>query len=87
MAPQHATCPHCRTPMAWSHVNQQWYCNRCEIFIQSNAPRTTFDNIQRELDEEKKQKIQNPTCLVCGKPLSYIPQYQRWYCYPCRKYV
>ncbi len=28
-----------------------------------------------------------PICPTCGKPLSYIQQYQRWYCYNERKYV
>jgi sporulation protein YlmC with PRC-barrel domain len=28
-----------------------------------------------------------PTCSTCGGPLSYIQQYQRWYCYKCKKYV
>ncbi len=27
------------------------------------------------------------TCSTCGGPLSYIQQYQRWYCYKCKKYV
>jgi sporulation protein YlmC with PRC-barrel domain len=28
-----------------------------------------------------------PTCPTCKGPLSYIQQYQRWYCYKCQKYV
>jgi hypothetical protein len=28
-----------------------------------------------------------PVCPSCGKQLTYIPQYQRWYCYNERKYV
>jgi sporulation protein YlmC with PRC-barrel domain len=28
-----------------------------------------------------------PTCSTCGGPLSYVQQYQRWYCYKCKKYV
>jgi sporulation protein YlmC with PRC-barrel domain len=28
-----------------------------------------------------------PTCPTCGKPLTWIPQYQRWYCYNEKKYV
>lgn len=28
-----------------------------------------------------------PTCPTCGKPLTWIPQYQRWYCYNDKKYV
>jgi hypothetical protein len=26
------------------------------------------------------------TCPTCGGPLTYIEQYQRWYCYKCKKY-
>ncbi|MGC8999164.1 MAG: PRC-barrel domain-containing protein [Candidatus Bathyarchaeia archaeon] len=28
-----------------------------------------------------------PICPTCKGPLSYIQQYQRWYCYNCKKYV
>jgi sporulation protein YlmC with PRC-barrel domain len=28
-----------------------------------------------------------PRCPTCGGPLSYIQQYQRWYCYKDQKYV
>jgi sporulation protein YlmC with PRC-barrel domain len=28
-----------------------------------------------------------PLCLTCGKPLTWIPQYQRWYCYNDKKYA
>jgi sporulation protein YlmC with PRC-barrel domain len=28
-----------------------------------------------------------PTCSTCGKPLTWIPQYQRWYCYNDKKYA
>jgi len=28
-----------------------------------------------------------PTCPTCKGSLSYIQQYQRWYCYKCQKYV
>jgi hypothetical protein len=27
------------------------------------------------------------TCPTCGGQLTYIPQYQRWYCYKCQKYA
>lgn len=28
-----------------------------------------------------------PACPTCNGPLTYIPQYQRWYCYKCKKYA
>ena len=33
------------------------------------------------------QQAQQPTCPTCRGPLSYIQQYQRWYCYKCQKYA
>ena len=33
-----------------------------------------------------KQKSQT-LCPSCGKPLTWIPQYKRWYCYNEKKYV
>lgn len=45
--------------------------------------------------EEKKtaQPVQQATqqqgykCQTCGGPLTYVPQYQRYYCYNCKRYV
>lgn len=28
-----------------------------------------------------------PTCPTCKGPLTWIPQYQRWYCFKCKKYA
>jgi sporulation protein YlmC with PRC-barrel domain len=28
-----------------------------------------------------------PLCSLCGRPLSYIKEYQRWYCYNDKKYA
>jgi len=33
------------------------------------------------------QQAQQPVCPTCRGPLSYIQQYQRWYCYKCQKYA
>ena len=33
------------------------------------------------------QAQQAPVCPKCGGPLTYIQQYQRWYCYKDKKYV
>ncbi len=27
-----------------------------------------------------------PTCYVCASPLSWVPQYGRWYCSRCQSY-
>ncbi|MEM3731584.1 MAG: hypothetical protein QW667_05595 [Candidatus Bathyarchaeia archaeon] len=28
-----------------------------------------------------------PTCPTCRQPLTYIQQYQRWYCQNCQRYI
>lgn len=27
------------------------------------------------------------SCPTCGRPLTYVTQYQRWYCYNCKRYM
>jgi sporulation protein YlmC with PRC-barrel domain len=36
---------------------------------------------------QQPQQAQSQICPTCGGPLTYIPQYQRWYCYRDKKYV
>ena len=35
----------------------------------------------------KQKGSTQPLCPTCGKPLTWIPQYKRWYCYNDKKYV
>uniref|UniRef100_A0A7C3SLV4 PRC-barrel domain-containing protein n=1 Tax=Thermofilum pendens TaxID=2269 RepID=A0A7C3SLV4_THEPE len=32
-------------------------------------------------------KREKKLCPHCGQPATWIPQYQRWYCYNCQKYI
>ena len=34
-----------------------------------------------------QQQQSQPLCPTCNRPLTWIPQYQRWYCYNDKKYV
>jgi len=31
-------------------------------------------------------RVEHP-CPICGRELTYLPQYDRWYCYSCRAYA
>ena len=42
---------------------------------------------QQTYQTEPKQQSTQPLCPTCNKPLTWIPQYQRWYCYNDKKYV
>jgi sporulation protein YlmC with PRC-barrel domain len=33
------------------------------------------------------QPAQQKICPYCRKPATWIPQYQRWYCYHCKRYI
>jgi sporulation protein YlmC with PRC-barrel domain len=35
----------------------------------------------------QQQQPAQPLCPTCHKPLTWIPQYQRWYCYNDKKYA
>ncbi|MEM1514812.1 MAG: PRC-barrel domain-containing protein [Candidatus Bathyarchaeia archaeon] len=39
------------------------------------------------LAAQRPQIDQAQVCPTCGGPLTWISQYQRWYCYKCRKYA
>jgi sporulation protein YlmC with PRC-barrel domain len=46
---------------------------------QSQVPQSTPMTTQ--------QQSSNTLCPTCGQPLTWIAQYQRWYCYNEKKYV
>ena len=39
------------------------------------------------MPQQEENANQQQVCPTCGKPLTWIPQYQRWYCYNDKKYV
>ncbi|MHA1211683.1 MAG: Rab family GTPase [Candidatus Heimdallarchaeota archaeon] len=48
----------------------------------------TIDEIKEEKKPEDKKEPKSPTrCPKCGSKLSFIKQYNRWYCYRCKIYV
>ena len=42
---------------------------------------------QPQQTAQPAQPSTSPLCSTCGKPLTWIPQYQRWYCYNDKKYA
>jgi sporulation protein YlmC with PRC-barrel domain len=37
--------------------------------------------------QQTQQQASQPLCSTCSRPLTWIPQYSRWYCYNEKKYV
>lgn len=42
---------------------------------------------EQPTSQPQQTQAQQPICPSCKGPLSYIQQYQRWYCYKEQKYV
>ena len=38
-------------------------------------------------EPEKSEEEELPACATCGEPLTYLEQYERWYCYGCNEYA
>ncbi|MCS7110206.1 MAG: hypothetical protein NZ956_01895 [Candidatus Caldarchaeum sp.] len=52
--------------------------------VQPQQRSSVISSVASRIPFGRKEK--NP-CPTCGKELSWIEQYQRWYCYNCGKYV
>jgi sporulation protein YlmC with PRC-barrel domain len=55
-------------------------------------PAASYAQVQQSAQtsvEQPQQQTQpsQPLCPTCNKPLTFIQQYQRWYCYNDKKYV
>jgi sporulation protein YlmC with PRC-barrel domain len=42
---------------------------------------------QNQTPQTKSKQNSTPLCPTCNKPLKWIPQYKRWYCYDDKKYA
>ncbi len=42
---------------------------------------------KKHMKDEQKEKTTKARCPKCGSKLSFIKQYDRWYCYRCKIYV
>ncbi len=71
-----------------------------EVEAAAPSPAVQAPRIQQQTQQQSKlggikgiiSKVipksgEKPLCPSCGKPLTFIEQYQRWYCYSCEKYV
>jgi sporulation protein YlmC with PRC-barrel domain len=50
-------------------------------------PAAASPMMQQPMGAAQPAAQSTPVCPKCGGPLTYVPQYQRWYCYKDKKYV
>jgi hypothetical protein len=57
-------------------------------FLVSKKRKDVSSVTQSQSDQNPQVQLQpNYACQTCGKPLTYVNQYQRWYCTNCEKYM
>ena len=59
------------------------------ILLKPQMVQNTYQPTQAAAQPVQQAQTQTtqPMCPTCGRPLTWIPQYQRWYCYNDKKYV
>jgi sporulation protein YlmC with PRC-barrel domain len=71
--------------VAWEEVQAA-----SDFIILKPVAQTTYQPQQQPAQavaQPAQQQSTQQLCPTCGKPLTWIPQYQRWYCYNDKKYV
>ena len=83
-------CPTCNKPLTWIPQYSRWYCYNDKKYV-TPAESAKKEEWEEVFPEEKqaapKKGSSKPLCPTCNKPLTWIPQYSRWYCYNDKKYV
>lgn len=85
MHQQTQPCPSCKQPLTWSQINQQWWCQKCGLFVQAGGqPPSAWDNLKSEVSELRTPaQDRTPICPHCKAPCNLIREHNRWYCYKC----
>jgi sporulation protein YlmC with PRC-barrel domain/ribosomal protein L34E len=88
-------CPTCNQPLTWISQYSRWYCYNDKKYVNPEES-TKKEDWEQVFSEEQttqtqetvtKKQASKPLCPTCNKPLTWIPQYSRWYCYNDKKYV
>ncbi len=79
-------CPTCNQPLTWIPQYKRWYCYNEKKYVTVGKKRFLGLMNSSEDNQVQKQSTQ-PLCPTCNQPLTWIPKYQRWYCYNDKKYA
>ncbi|MCK5309775.1 MAG: hypothetical protein KAJ64_03925, partial [Thermoplasmata archaeon] len=80
LQPGQVPCPHCQRALEWSPPNNQWFCQKCDLFVASDAKRpdalNEFASELTDLFDDKPKHY----CDSCRDKLDWSSQYNRWFC-------
>jgi sporulation protein YlmC with PRC-barrel domain len=54
---------------------------------QSVQVQPSAQTVEQQPQQQQQAQQSPPLCPTCNRPLTFIQQYQRWYCYNEKKYV
>jgi ribosomal protein S27AE len=81
-------CAQCGRPTVWIPVYGRHYCYQCKKYAPNAEARK--EAVPAPAPQEVKADVAKPAapdCPRCGKTTTWVPKYERYYCYPCQKYV
>ena len=55
--------------------------------VQQDVYQQPIQTAAQPVQQQTQQQASQPLCSTCSRPLTWIPQYSRWYCYNEKKYV
>ncbi len=92
--PAQVLCPTCGKPARWIPQYKRWWCDNCKKYLpptypppSTTATPTTTPTAATPTTTPTAAKPAQVLCPTCGKPARWIPQYKRWWCDNCRKYL
>jgi len=56
------------------------------VILKAKSGQAQVSGTQQVMQQQPAQ-AQSQICPTCGGPLTFIPQYNRWYCYKDKKYI
>jgi sporulation protein YlmC with PRC-barrel domain/ribosomal protein L34E len=84
-------CPTCNQPLTWIPQYKRWYCYTDKKYVLVGKKKflglMNSGNSSANVKTDAQQPSNQPHCPTCDQPLTWIPQYKRWYCYTDKKYV
>ena len=88
-------CPDCGDALDFISEYDRWYCSYCGDYkvAEKAARKKKRTKAKRKRGKKARRGApsaaggkKTPRCRDCRGPMTYIPQYERWYCYSCQRY-
>jgi len=68
----------------------RWYCDFCKEYAPAGYTDQSATSVPAPVPAQTQipaAKPATPVCQKCGQSMSYIKEYDRWYCYTCKEYA